>query len=68
MVRANGKNMSLLFREIEAAVESRVELQKPFLGLQTIPGVGRIIALTIMLETGSINRFEKVGNYASERR
>ena len=31
----------------------------------TIPGVGKILSLTIMLETGPIERFEKVGNYAS---
>ena len=33
--------------------------------LQTIPGVGNILALTIMLEVGDINRFANVGNYAS---
>jgi transposase len=31
----------------------------------TIPGVGKILALTIILETGPISRFEKVGNYVS---
>lgn len=31
----------------------------------TIPGIGKILGLTIMLETGSIDRFEKVGNYSS---
>jgi transposase len=30
--------------------------------------VPKILALTIMLETGSIDRFEKVGNYASYSR
>jgi transposase len=34
----------------------------------TIPGIGKILGLTIMLETGSIDRFEKVGNYASYSR
>jgi len=57
--------LSKKIREIEAAVESKVELQKPFCGLQTIPGIGKIIALTIMLETGSIDRFGKVGNFSS---
>ncbi len=33
--------------------------------LVTIPGIGRILELTIMLETGPIARFVKVGNYAS---
>jgi len=33
--------------------------------LQTIKGIGKILALTIGLETGSINRFRRAGNYAS---
>lgn len=36
--------------------------------LQTINGVGPVLATTIRLETGDINRFEKVGNYASYAR
>ncbi len=32
------------------------KLQKSFIALQTIPGVGLILALTIMLETGTIKR------------
>ena len=31
----------------------------------TVPGIQKILALTIMYETGPIERFEKVGNYAS---
>jgi transposase len=52
-------------REIERSVEARLEVQAPFAGLQAIPGVGKILALTIMLETGAISRFAKVGNYSS---
>jgi transposase len=33
--------------------------------LQTVKGIGRILGLTIGLETGSINRFRQAGNYAS---
>ena len=33
--------------------------------LLTIPGIGKILSLTIMLETGDMDRFEKVGNCAS---
>jgi transposase len=29
------------------------------------PGIGKIWGLTIMLKTGSVERFEKVGNYVS---
>jgi len=33
--------------------------------LLSIPGVGKILALTIMLESGPIGRFTKAGNYVS---
>jgi transposase len=33
--------------------------------LQTLPGVGKILGLTITLETGDINRFATAGDYAS---
>ena len=33
--------------------------------LQTIPGIGNILALTIMLEVGDIGRFPTVGDYSS---
>jgi len=33
--------------------------------LQTVPGIGKILALAIMLETGDIGRFAKVGNFSS---
>ncbi len=44
-------------REIECSIKSRMTEKKPFLDLQTIPGVGHILALTILLETGDISRF-----------
>ena len=50
---------------IETAVETKLKLQEPFSQLLTLPGVGRILASTIMLETGPIERFSKVGCYAS---
>ena len=52
-------------RIIENSVKKKVKLKKSFEGLQTISGVGDILSLTIMLETGTINRFPKVGDYAS---
>jgi len=33
--------------------------------LLSVSGIGRILGLTIVLETGPIERFERVGNYAS---
>ncbi len=52
-------------KSIEKAVIERVKLKKGFRQLLTIPGIGNILAMTIMLEVGDINRFPKVGNFAS---
>ena len=41
------------------------ELRPEYEKLLTMPGVGMVLGLTIMLETGDINRFAKVGNYTS---
>jgi len=50
---------------IENVVLSKVKLRNQFLGLQTIPGLGKILSMTIMLETGKVERFAKVGNFSS---
>jgi transposase len=50
---------------LEKAVQDRVKLRPQFGFLKTVPGIGPILALTIMLETGEIERFACVGNYAS---
>ena len=50
---------------LEKAVQDRVKLRSQFRFLKTVPGIGPILALTIMLETGEIARFASVGNYAS---
>jgi hypothetical protein len=45
-----------------------MKLNPQYSGLLVIPGVGNILALTIMLETSHIDRFKKVGDYSSYRR
>lgn len=50
---------------IEKVVLERIVLKDRYRYLQTIPGVGVVLALTIMLETGEIARFPKVGDFAS---
>jgi transposase len=50
---------------LEQIVTQRVKLRPQFSFLKTVPGIGEILALTIMLETGDIGRFPSVGNYAS---
>ena len=52
-------------KRLEKAIIQRVKLKKEFGQLLTIPGVGNILAMTIMLEVGDIERFPKVGNFTS---
>jgi len=52
-------------RSIETFIEKKLELKETYKHLVTICGIGKILGLTIMLETGSIERFAKVGDYAS---
>jgi len=51
--------------KIERICQDRMKLHPQYTGLLTIPGIGKILALTIMLETGPIERFKKVGEYSS---
>jgi transposase len=68
VVRTSKASIDFLTVQIEK-VESAVLKQaknKPFYAkLQELPGVGKILALTIQLETGPVDRFPKVGHYAS---
>ncbi|MDA3927118.1 MAG: IS110 family transposase [Kiritimatiellae bacterium] len=50
---------------IEGVILKRVKLKPEFEVLLSTPGIGKILALTIMLETGSLTRFAKAGNYTS---
>ena len=50
---------------LEKAAKARGRLRPAFKPLLTVSGIGQILGLTIMLETGEIERFAKVGNYAS---
>ncbi len=51
--------------EIETQVNSQIKLKKQFRMLLTTPGIGNILAMTIMLEVGDISRFAKAGHYSS---
>jgi len=54
--------------ELESAVSGQVRLCKGYKKLLTAPGIGDVLASTIMLETGDITRFRDVGNYVSYAR
>lgn len=54
--------------ELERAVLAQAKLRPEFKKLLTIQGVGPIIGMTIMYEAGNMERFEKVGQFASYAR
>jgi len=66
---ASNLTMSRALREqikrLEKAIMAQVLPVAEFELLKTTPGIGDILAETILLETGDINRFKAPGNYAS---
>jgi transposase len=67
-VKANLSVMSSADQQaqlLEQTVMQRVKLRPQFCFLKSVLGIGEILALTIMLETGHIQRFSSVGNFAS---
>lgn len=57
--------MTKQINAMETTINKRIHLSEPYNRLLSIPGVGKILAFTIRLETGPIERFQKVGNYVS---
>jgi transposase len=50
---------------IEAAVLARAKPNPAYKALQSIVGIGKILGLTILLESGDMARFKAPGNFAS---
>jgi transposase len=50
---------------LEKTILARGKKMPEFKALQTVPGIGKILGLTIALETGNLKRFPAVGNYTS---
>ena len=66
--RVSGEVMDYLggeIQEIEKVILMRVAGRESYGGLLSLPGVGKVLAWTIHLETGPIGRFADVGNYVS---
>ena len=66
--QANLDNIAFLKQQVhslEKVIRKRLKLSQAFNGLLTVPGIGQILAMTIMLEVGDIRRFAKVGNFTS---
>jgi transposase len=62
------QTLNVQIEKLEARLRSQVRLHADFVLLTTAPGIGEILATTVMLETGSIERFAAVGNFASYAR
>jgi transposase len=54
--------------QIEAVVLAHLNLREGFPPLLTVRGIGQILGLTIMVETGESGRFATVGDLASSWR
>ena len=60
--------LNLEIGKLEARLLESVKLRADYARLLSIPGIGKVLATVIMLETGDITRFAQVGNYASYAR
>jgi transposase len=50
---------------LEKAILKEIKKDPLYKSLKGAPGVGEILGMTILLETGDVKRFKKVGNYSS---
>jgi transposase len=70
-IQSNLRVMRCLDEEIlglEKTVLSQAKIKPAFKKLLTVPGLGKILGMTVMYETGTIDRFRKVGHFASYSR
>lgn len=60
--------LNLEIDRLEKRLLECVKLRPDYARLLSIPGIGKVLATVIMLETGDVSRFAKVGNFASYAR
>jgi transposase len=60
--------MDTQITELERVILAQAKLKPEFKNLLTVYGVGEILGMTIMYEAGSMERFAKVGQFASYAR
>ena len=58
-------NFSGQIKFVESNLKNKIKSNSKYLNLMTMPGIGPILSLIILLETGPVERFKQVGNYAS---
>jgi transposase len=59
------QSLTETIEQIERSVLGQCRIHPSFHSLKSIPGVGPILGMTIMLETGTIRRFPDAGHFAS---
>ena len=62
------KTLSAQIDLLEKRLQEKVGAQAEYALLTSVPGIGRVLATTILLETGPIERFATAGNFASYAR
>ncbi len=70
-MKANVAVIQTLNQEIEVLEERLLEAVKKMSGwdlLNSVPGIGKVLAIVILLEIGNIKRFADVGDFASYAR
>jgi transposase len=70
-IKANVAVIETLSEQIdllEKRLQERVKVQAEYGFLTSVPGIGQVLATTILLETGPIERFAAAGNFASYAR
>lgn len=58
-------HLSQSIAKLETHILSVAGKTRAYQRLQELPGIGKILGLTIALETGDVNRFADAGNFAS---
>lgn len=63
--RAVNETLQQQIDVLEKRLRERVKLRSDYRLLKSVPGIGETLATTIMLETGTVERFASVGNFSS---
>ncbi len=62
------KTLSEQIELLEQRLQERIGERPQYELLTSVPGIGRVLASTVLLETGPIDRFASVGHFASYAR